>query len=110
MQLSFYQSIKPIIEEVLGLSRDAIHIHIGFMCFFIAALVMRKKLTPQLLIPGLVVSVAMEVMDVYDSMKFGKIYVAASVHDLVNTNLIPVMIYVLLALRAREKVSEQSDG
>lgn len=100
-----YQSMKPIILNFLHVSRDAIHIHVGFICLVLTLLFTKKKLNSfYSILPGFIVSVLMELMDLRDDyvargvLKFG-----ASLHDLVNTNFIP-FILVLLAKRLKTKL------
>lgn len=104
--VSPYQAMKPVIQEFLGLTRDAIHIHIGFFCYFVAYLMFKKKRNSALLLlPGFVFSVLMEIKDNYDSISIHRgLNIPASLHDIVNTNLIPVMVFILLKL---QKKSEQ---
>jgi hypothetical protein len=42
MEVTAYQSLKLIILDVLGLSKDAIHLHIGLLVFFLAAVLWRR--------------------------------------------------------------------
>lgn len=89
---SDYQIFKLGWLAVLPLTKDAIHIYIGFLCFLVALILFRRSLSSYAaLVPGLVVSLALEVFDLRDG--FGWL---ASLKDVVNTNLIP-FILVLLA-------------
>lgn len=88
---SDYQIFKLGWLAVLPLTKDAIHIYIGFLCFLVALILLRRKLTSyQALLPGFLVSLALEVFDLRDG--FG---VLASLKDVVNTNLIPFVLVLL---------------
>ncbi|HEV2843781.1 MAG TPA: hypothetical protein VG477_02950 [Thermoanaerobaculia bacterium] len=88
---SDYQLIKLWLLAAVPLTKDAIHIYIGFLCLLIALIVFRRPLSSYTaLLPGLVVSVAMEVFDLRDGYNL-----QASIHDLVNTNLMPFVLVTL---------------
>lgn len=92
---SDYQIFKLWWLAVLPLTKDAIHVYIGFLCLLIALIVFRRRLTSYwAVVPGLVVSVLMEVLDLRDGYNW-----VASAKDLVNTNLIPVVLVTLARLR-----------
>lgn len=46
MEPSFVQSAKIAVVAAIGLSRDALHVHIGLAVFFAMAVVSRKSLAP----------------------------------------------------------------
>lgn len=98
--MSWYQQLKPVLTNFLDLSKDAIHIHIGFVCLVITLLIIKRKLNSwPVLLPGFIVSLIMEIMDLRDDYVYGgNLNFSASLHDLVNTNLIP-LILVFLAQR-----------
>jgi hypothetical protein len=92
---STYQLFKLWWLAVLPLTKDAIHIYIGFVLLLIALIVFRRRLSSyQALIPGLLVSLAMEVFDIRDGYSLG-----ASVHDIINTNLLPFVLVTLARLQ-----------
>lgn len=94
----FYQSAKPVIIKVLSLSKDAVHIHVGFLAFVLAYLLIPKwrESWKILLIPfGL--SLGMELLDaIADYHRLGRFLPFAYVHDLLNTNFIPVISFFVL--------------
>jgi hypothetical protein len=93
---SNYQLLKLWLLAAVPLTKDAIHIYIGFLCLLVALIVFRRRLTSyQALIPGLLVSLAMEVFDLRDG--YGWI---ASVKDFVNTNLMPFVLVTLARLQS----------
>lgn len=92
---SGYQIFKLWWLAVLPLTKDAIHVYIGFLCLLISLIVLRRRLTSYwAAVPGLLVSVGMEILDLRDG--YGWI---ASAKDLVNTNLIPFVLVTLARLR-----------
>src|SRR4029079_12418426 len=92
---SWYQLFKLWMLAVLPLTKDAIHVYIGFLCLLGALIVLRRRLTSyQALIPGLLVSITMEILDLRDGYGW-----AASIHDLINTNLLPFVLVTLARLQ-----------
>lgn len=91
-----YQQLKLLLIEILSLSRDALHVHIGFLILLFTLLFTRKKLHQwSILIPVLVISVLAEAIDIWDELNtIGRILVGASLHDLLNTNLIPIILVI----------------
>ena len=102
---SAYQRLKLVVLSLLPLTKDAIHVYIGCGCLLAAAALLRWPLSSfRVLVPGLVLSLAMEAADLRDGLRQDhRFNGAASVHDLVNTNLVPFTI-VLLARRRRLRV------
>lgn len=88
--------------NVLPLSKDAVHIYIG-MIVFLAAVVLWKRgqIFWRCLIPVLLVAAGMEAFDLVDDWRsFGYLRWNASLHDFVNTSFWPVVIVLLVKLRA----------
>jgi hypothetical protein len=96
-----YQQLKGQILSVVGLSKDAVHLYIGIGCFLLSILVLRLPPTAyRSLVLGLVVSLGMELLDLRDNVRYRETTRAlASLHDLVNTNLLAYLIVVALRLR-----------
>jgi hypothetical protein len=96
-----YQQLKTQILAAVGLSKDSVHLYIGIGCFLLSILVLRFAPTAyRSLLLGLVVSLAMEAMDLRDNVRYRETTrVLASLHDLVNTNLLPYLVVVSLRLR-----------
>ena len=93
---SGYQVFKLWWVSVLPLTKDAIHIYIGFLCLVFALVALRRKLTSfWALVPGILLSLTMELFDLRDGFGW-----QASVKDLVNTNLIPLLLILLARWRA----------
>ncbi len=92
---SNYQLFKLWFTAVLPLAKDAIHIYVGVLCLMAALLVLRLRLTSfWSLVPGLVVSLIMEALDLRDGYGW-----AESLKDFINTNLIPFLIVILVRWR-----------
>jgi hypothetical protein len=92
---SDYQIFKLWWVSVLPLTKDAIHVYIGFLCLLLALILFRRKLGSfTALIPGILVSITMEVFDLRDGYAWME-----SAKDLVNTNLIPFLLVLLTRWR-----------
>jgi hypothetical protein len=88
---SGYQIFKLWWISVLPLTKDAIHIYIGFLCLLLALILFRRKLGSfTALLPGLLVSLTMEALDLRDGFALRE-----SIKDIVNTNLIPFLLVLL---------------
>jgi hypothetical protein len=96
-----YQQLKGQILAVVGLSKDAVHLYIGLGCFLVSILVLRFAPTQyRSLLLGFLFSLGMEALDLRDNVKYRETTRAlASLHDLVNTNLLPYLTVVALRLR-----------
>jgi len=86
--------LKLHILDLVSLSRDAVHIHIGLAVFFMAVLLWEKgKVTLSCVVPVLVVAIGMELFDLYDNFgSTGSMRWLNSLHDIINTILWPVLI------------------
>lgn len=92
---SDYQVFKLWWVSVLPLTKDAIHVYIGFLCLLLALILFRRSLGSfTALIPGLVVSITMEIFDLRDGYAWSE-----SVKDLINTNMIPFLLVLLTRWR-----------
>jgi hypothetical protein len=101
MESSFYQGVKPVILELFGLSKDAIHIHLGFLVFVGAAAVSRRR-GWRLLLPVLLFALALEALDLRDDLAtLGFPRWGASLHDVINTLWIPGILVVLMRFAAK---------
>ena len=102
-QTSAYQLLKLKVLHVVPLAKDAAHIYIGFACFVLAVIVLRIRPTSfKAALPGLVVSLLMEIPDLRDGLaSTGQWRWAASLKDVVNTNLIPSVLVLVFRLRTR---------
>ncbi len=101
MEIPGYTHFKDFIVLVSHLSKDALHIHLGFICLLASIALLRKSLTSYyVLLPGLVVSCVIEVLDLLEAYSsFARVAWKPSLHDLVNTNLIPFLLVTLARWR-----------
>src|SRR5439155_2068775 len=101
VKTSAYQLLKLKVLSVVPLSKDAAHIYVGFACFVMATLLLRiRPASLKAVLPGLVVSLLMEVPDLRDGLvSTGHVRWAASLKDVANTNLIPVLLVMLFRSR-----------
>jgi len=101
MATSDYQHLKLQIVDLIGLSKDAIHIYIGLSLLLFTVIFWGKgRVTLTCLIPVFIAALGMEVMDLYDdyySVGFFRWF--NSFHDVVNTSLWPTIIVVLVKLK-----------
>jgi len=102
IQTSTYQSLKLRLLSILPLAKDAVHVYIGFGCYAATVLLFRLPLASgRALIPGFLASLGMEFLDLRDDWRdAGRLRWAASVKDVVNTNLIPLVVVAVARIRA----------
>ena len=103
--MSPIQTFKLEIVEMLGLSKDAIHIYIGIACCLVSLTVGRKRPGSfRALLLGLAVSVALEVIDLGDDyLHRGLLIWRPSLKDIVNTNLIPLAMTLVWRWTSRRR-------
>lgn len=100
-ETSTYQRVKLVVLSLLPLTKDALHVYIGCACLLVTAWVLRRPLSSmRLLVPGLLLSLAMEAADLRDGFRQDDVRWEDSAHDIVNTNLIPLA-FVLIARSRR---------
>jgi len=94
---SLIQELKDIFIGLLGISRDAAHIHIGLLIFFVSVVYWRKgRIDKWSLIPVLSVALLGEIIDVVDYLvTVGDVYWANSLEDIVQSMLWPVIIVAM---------------
>ena len=95
-------TFKMIIISITGLAKDALHIYVGFsiylICLFVSRSFFNRQSKRQLFALAVTTSAAIlgEVFDTYLNIKASEgIKVGASIHDLINTCLIPYVLYAL---------------
>ena len=88
------------------MSKDAVHIYIGLIVFFIYVVIFKKSLSSlKNLIPVLIVAVAMESFDLWDDFQsLGHCRWLASLHDIINTIFWPFIIVLLFKIKLLKKV------
>lgn len=96
METSAFQSLKLQFIDIVGLSKDAVHIHIGLLVFFLSVLLLGKgKITATCLFPVFLVALGLELLDLYDDFSsVGYLRWQNSTHDIVNTLVWPASIVV----------------
>ena len=101
MDISFYQNLKLTIISIIDLSKDAIHIHVGLVVFFLVVLLWKKGRFEMIcILPVLVIACLMEALDLRDDLNsLGYMRWSASVHDIVNTVLWPVVVTFLAKVK-----------
>lgn len=94
--MSTFQSLKLFLVEHLHLAKDGFHIYLGFACFMLAVTLGRRSpRSLQALLPSLIVAVLLEVLDLRDDYRsLGHMRWAASLKDILNTNLIPLILII----------------
>ena len=95
--MSDFQAGKVFLIQLTGLPRDALHIYVGLGVMLLVAALSRRSLRDRLpILAVLLVAFAGELWDLIDTYRtarplaFGK-----SWHDLWNTMLWPVILYLL---------------
>ncbi len=101
MDSSVYQLFKLRFLSIFSLSKDAAHIYVGLLCFLAWVGLFKKSIRSlKSLIPVLLVSFVMEILDLRDDLvAFGHFRWHASLHDILNTLFFPTLIVVLLKYR-----------
>lgn len=105
MEPSTYQNLKMALLSELHLSRDAFHLYIGLACLALFALFRRRGLaTFWALVPGLLVSLSIEALDLLDDRAFfGYPRWGASLHDLLHTNVAPFFLVLVAKWTGRRR-------
>lgn len=92
-----FNDLKTDLSELVHLSRDALHVHLGLAVFFLAMVVLRKS--PKSLVPWLCVLGLEVINELFDAahwrngtLSFG---FSGSLKDVVNTLLWPTVIVVM---------------
>jgi len=100
METSLYQLFKIYFFHYVPLSKDATHIYIGLMVYFVVGIFFIKNFSsvkPVLFVLG--VAVFMEIIDLRDDYSaFGHFRWGASFHDIVNTIFWPLVVFFLFRL------------
>jgi hypothetical protein len=102
MNTSFYQGLKlALVRHIHFRPHDPFHIYIGFFAFLATAALTKKGFDhPLCLLPGFALSILMEVLDLRDNFVYaGTLRWSDSVHGVVVTNLIPVLLWAYARYR-----------
>lgn len=100
VQTSKYQLFKLRVLDVIPVSKDAAHVYVGIGCLLLALLIFRLPLRSyRALLPGLIAALVMEVFDLRDDLvSVGYFRWGASLKDVVNTNLLPLVLVTVARL------------
>lgn len=95
--MSSFQSFKLSLIDLVGLSRDALHIYVGLAVFLGAAILFRRPMSDwRPLAAVFLVAVAGEIWDLVERLAPGDApFWAGNWHDLWNTMFWPVMLFLL---------------
>ena len=105
METSFYQALKIQIMQYLPLTKDAIHVHLGLVVFFVTVLMIRQITSWLPLLAVLLLSLLMEGIDLRDDFNsYGYLRWGASIHDIVNMMFWPVVISVATMAKGKSKI------
>ena len=96
MDAALVQSLKLAVVEATGLSKDALHVHVGLLVYVGTAILVRRPLqsaTPWMAV--LLVALLGEAIDLRsDLAETGHLRWGASFHDLINTLFWPTVLLV----------------
>ncbi len=97
-----FHTFKRVIIHLTELEKDALHIYVGVGIYLLSLLVLRqlvqKKHTRQLLALAITTSFAIlgELLDLmHNDMVLNSYMLGASIRDLINTCLLPYVLYAL---------------
>ncbi|MEX0901862.1 MAG: hypothetical protein WDZ76_03915 [Pseudohongiellaceae bacterium] len=96
-----FQNVKNLMLDVLNVSQDAAHMHLGLLVFFISVIVWKRgRLQPVCLLPVFILACGLEMLDLYDNyVTIGRLRWANSMHDIINTLLWPALIVLFARTR-----------
>ncbi len=99
--MHFFQEMKLLLLDAVPLSRDGFHIYIGVLSYLAACLVFRRSLSsPWMLLTPLVLALLFEGVDLMaDIETFGYFRWHASLKDILNTILPPLLIWGAARIR-----------
>lgn len=88
--------LKSLLSEVAGLSRDALHVHLGLLAMLGAMLIFRRPAgSPIPWLCVLALELLNEAMDLYWGRQGLRQGLIASAQDIINTMLWPTVILLL---------------
>ncbi len=108
---STIQTIKLFLVSITGLSKDALHVHVGLGTMFGSAMIFRREFRSFL--PWLVVLMAAvcgEMFDMYDDLRSpGYWQWDLSVHDIANTLFWPTVLLLVARTGIWARVTRGQD-
>ncbi len=104
METSAVQAIKLAIVGATGLSKDALHMHVGLAVYCAAALALRGRARPVMPFLAVVLLACLgELLDMRDDLlSLGHWRWAASLHDVINTSFWPAVLCLLASRKSAE--------
>jgi hypothetical protein len=110
--MSDFQRLKLVILDLVDLSKDAAHMHVGLLVFVGVLLLLRGRRSPWLAwLAAAGVAVGLEALDLRDDVRsLGRPRWGASLHDVVNTLVWPTVLAVLVRLRPGWRGAGRSGG
>jgi len=95
--MSTFQQLKLFIVDSLGLAKDGLHVYVGVAAFILSVLVLRRSARSiRVLFLGVALALLGEGLDLRDDIaRLGYPRWGASAHDIWNTNLIPIVLFLL---------------
>jgi hypothetical protein len=102
--MSDFQQLKLRILDLVGLSKDAVHMHLGLLVFVAILVIARGRKALWLAWLGAAaVALGIEILDLRDDRAhFGRFRWAGSLHDVLNTLLWPTILALLARFWWRE--------
>jgi len=91
--MPLYQSLKLVLSDVTGLSRDGFHIILGFVVFILIIYLLKIKLSSwKALIAPLLFALVLETLDTRDALAFGfRVDIVDSLRDIIITTALPLL-------------------
>lgn len=112
MPASAVQSLKLTLVSALGLSKDALHLHVGLAVFVLALVIFRlpmKSILPWLGV--LVLACVGELADMRDDLaSLGHWRWMASLHDVINTIFWPTVFFMLARFSRLLTIQKRGPG
>ncbi len=93
MAISAFQSLKFQVLDLVNLSRDAVHMHVGIAVFLFTVAIRKKEGMDWLcLLPVYALAVSTELLDLRDCLtSLGHVRWSAGIHDILNTVFWPTV-------------------
>lgn len=101
--MSDFQQLKLAILDVINVSKDAAHMHVGLLVFVGVVVILRGRRSPWIAwSAAAIAAILLEVLDLRDDRaSLGHFRWGASLHDIVNTLVWPTVLSVLPLTRGR---------